>query len=106
MNNMMKRALTTAKISTVLEPSVACRSDGKRPDGMSLVPMKRGGRGVDTVALTYLEKISRNFGPAADLAENNKSIKYKDLAHVFFPIAVETYGVFRKQRLSFLKELG
>ena len=38
----MKRALATIEVPSVLEPVGLCRSDGKRPDGMSIIPWKRG----------------------------------------------------------------
>ena len=37
-NSIIHRALTSAKISSRLEPAGLSRSDGKRPDGMSIVP--------------------------------------------------------------------
>lgn len=39
-NDVMKRDLVSAGIPSVLHPSVTSRDDGKRPDGMSLVPWK------------------------------------------------------------------
>ena len=42
LNDIIHRALTTAKIPSRIEPSGLYRSDGKRPDGASLVPWKRG----------------------------------------------------------------
>ena len=41
-NNIIHRALTSAKIPSRLEPSGLSRSDGKRPDGATIVPCKSG----------------------------------------------------------------
>ncbi|XP_074039515.1 uncharacterized protein [Leptinotarsa decemlineata] len=41
-NDLIKRALTSAKIPAILEPIGSSRDDGKRPDGMTLVPWKNG----------------------------------------------------------------
>ena len=42
LNDIIHRVLTTDKIPSRLEPSELYRSDGKHPDGASLVPWKRG----------------------------------------------------------------
>ena len=41
-NDIVHRSLTSAKIPARLEPSGLYRSDGKRPDGISVVPWKSG----------------------------------------------------------------
>ena len=41
-NVIIHRALSSAKIPSRLEPSGLYRSDGKRPDGISVVPWRRG----------------------------------------------------------------
>ena len=42
LNDLIKRSLATAEISSKLEPISLSRSDGKRPDGISLMPWKQG----------------------------------------------------------------
>ena len=42
LNDILKRTLESAKIPYHLEPSGLFRSDGKRPDGASIVPWKGG----------------------------------------------------------------
>ena len=42
LNGIIKRSLEAAKIPCHLEPSGRYRSDGKRPDGASVVPWQRG----------------------------------------------------------------
>ena len=42
LNTIISRALTTAGIPSRLEPTGLLRTDGKRPDGMSLAPWSSG----------------------------------------------------------------
>ena len=42
LNDIIKRALDSARIPCHLEPSCLYRSDGKRPDGASVVPWRCG----------------------------------------------------------------
>ena len=41
-NDIIHRSLVSAKITSCLEPSSLMRFDGKRPDGMIIVPWLRG----------------------------------------------------------------
>ena len=41
-NNIIHRAFIQANIPSQLEPNGLCRTDGKRPDGMTYVPWARG----------------------------------------------------------------
>ena len=41
-NDIIKRALSSAHIPSILEPNGVSRSDGKRPDGMTIYPWKNG----------------------------------------------------------------
>ena len=65
LNDIIHRTLTTVKIPSRLEPSRLYRSDGKRPDGASLVLWKRGKVLVcdatyeDTFAPSYISKAAR-----------------------------------------------
>ena len=68
------------------EPSGLSRSDGKRPDGLTLIPW-RAGRSLIwdmtvscTTAESYLEASSREAGAAAELAASNKVVKYAGLS--------------------------
>ena len=46
LNELVARALSAAAIPNTKEPQGLCRSDGKRPDGLTLVPWHCG-RAVD-----------------------------------------------------------
>ena len=42
LSDIVRRALVKANIPSVLEPSGLSRGDGKRPDGMTLIPWQGG----------------------------------------------------------------
>ena len=107
MNDVIKRALQKAGLSSVLEPPGLDRGDGSRPDGITVFPVS-GGRGlvwdgtcVDTFA-------AMESGKAANSAEEPKRRKYAALAeaHQFEPIVVETMGVYGESTAVFLKAIG
>ena len=107
LNDIAHRALTTAHIPSRLEPTGVSRVDGKRPDGITLVPWKRGKLLVwdATCSDTYA---ARGPGIVAAAAESRKKTKYSNLlsSHVFTPVAIETSGVFGPETEAFIKELG
>ena len=77
-------------------------TDGKRPDGVTVVPWSRGKLLVwdatcpDTYATSYTTIASQEAGVVAAIAEERKKAKYTCLSsyHIFTPVAVETAGVF------------
>ena len=113
-NDIIKRSLASAKVSAHLEPAGICRSDGKRPDGATIMPWKSGRVLVwdatcpDTFAPSHLQLAIREAGAVADQAERKKKDKYAELAatHHFVPVAIETMGVFGKEAEAFFIELG
>jgi len=42
LNDIIWRALNSAGVSSTKEPTGLCREDGKRPDGLSLIPWQNG----------------------------------------------------------------
>ena len=108
----MHRALTTAHIPSRLEPASVLHSDGKWPDGISVVPWQRGKLLVwdatcsDTFAPSYIAR--SGAGLVAAEVEGRKRVRYSNLAqtHHFVPIAIETSGVFGPATAVFIKELG
>ena len=104
------------KIFIRLEPTGLDRSDGKRPDGITMVPWKNGNLLAwdatcsDTYAPSHLAQSTMAAGTAASQAEDQKKAKYLYLeGHPgirFTPIAYETSGVVGPFPLIFLKELG
>ena len=114
LNDIVHRALTSAKIPSRLEPSGLYRTDGKRPDGITVVPWKNGRLLVwdatcpDTFAPSYLASTTSDAGAVAVVDEERKKRKYAhlDQCHMFVPVAIETTGVFGPETLAFLRELG
>ena len=90
------------------------RSDGKRPDGTSVMPWKSGRTLVwdatcpDTLVPLHVVLAAREAGLVASQAEQTKTLKYAHLnsIHHFVPVAVETSGVFGPEAMTFVKELG
>ena len=70
-NDIIHRALMRASTPSVLEPPGLSRTDGKRPDGLTLIPWQRGKSltwdvtVTDTVADSYLHLTSVKAGGAA-----------------------------------------
>ena len=78
LNDIVHRALTTARIPSRLEPASVLCSDGKRPDGISVVPWQRGKLLIwdatcsDTFALSYVASTASGAGLVAAAAEGRK----------------------------------
>lgn len=113
LNEIIRRALISANVPCVLEPPGLSRSDGKRPDGLTLVPWQKGkcllwdATCVSTFAPSHLGRTIRMAGAAAELAALKKKDKYAALgAYLFVPVAVETTGCFGLEAKTFLAEVG
>ena len=114
LNDIIHRALSTAKIPSRLEPSGLSRVDGKRPDGVTIMPWSAGKPLVwdvtcsDTFATSYRAVASQAAGEVAANAEIRKEVKYANLSHshCFIPLSVESTGVFGPRTFSFVKDLG
>jgi hypothetical protein len=113
-NDIIWRALARAKIQAVKEPQGLIRGDGKRPDGLTLIPWQRGkclawdATVPDTLAASHLAWTSLIAGSAAERAAEAKTAKYASIAqsHIFLPLAIETLGVWNADGDSFLCDLG
>ena len=113
-NDVIWRAFSRAKIPAIKEPNGLSRSDGKRPDGMTIIPWSRGRcltwdvTVPDTFAASYGHLTSKSAGAAAERAARNKESKYVAISetHHFVPVAVETSGSWHSESLDFVKELG
>ena len=75
------------------EPAGLIRSDGKRPDGLTLIPWS-GGRCLtwdvtvtDTLAESFLPVTSPVQGGVADFAAERKELKYQQLANSYSTIS-------------------
>ena len=114
LNDIVARAFASAGIPAVKEPNGLTRLDGKRPDGLTLIPWKAGKPLTwdvtvsSTLAASYVESTSRTAGAAAELADIRKSAKYANLnaTHVFQPLAFENLGCINESGIQFFSELG
>ena len=95
LNDIRYRALTRASAPSVLEPPGLSRSDGKRPNGLTLIPWQRGKSVTwyvtvtDTVVDSYIHITSTKAGGAAENAATRKEDKCVDLqqTYTFIPLA-------------------
>ena len=114
LNDLICRCLIRAGFPAIKEPPGLSRTDGKRPDGLTLIPWRSGRTLIwdatvtDTVAASYLPATSVMAGAAAELAATRKEAKYGPLlaTHVFVPLALETLGPINRTGLAFISELG
>ena len=108
------RAMVSAGIPCTKEPLGLSRSDGKRPDGLSLVPWEAGKpltwdvTVICPLADSYVAAAAREAGSAAEEAANSKSAKYSNIQahHIFQPVAVESLGPISASGRVFLSILG
>jgi hypothetical protein len=113
-NDLICRAFVSTGTLATLEPQSLCLGNGKRPDGVTQVPWKRGrclawdATCPDTFAQSHVVASGLQAGSAAATAEEKKSSKYSDLISGvdFVPFAIETSGVWGEQALSLVNEVG
>lgn len=113
-NDLVRRALSTASVPSTLEPNGMTRDDGKRPDGASLVPWCLGralvwdATCVDTLAPSHVASSARSVGAAAEQAQLNKHRKYSQLSahYEFVALAVETLGPWSSDTKKFCKDIS
>jgi len=111
-NDLIKRALVSANVPSLLEPTSLCRDDGKRPDGLTVLPWANGRCLVwdftcpDTLAASHLDRAVLSPGAIANDAENRKRSKYLSLSaqYRFVPIAIETLGAPGDEALAFFRD--
>ena len=114
LNDLVKRSLSSIEVPSILEPPGLFRSDGRRVDGVSVIPWQVGRplawdvTCCDTFAPTYKSLAASGAGSVANAAEHRKMQLYQDLepTHAFIPIAIETSGVFGEKALAFFREIG
>ena len=114
LNDLVWSGLLRAGVPSSKEPSGLSRADGKRPDGITLIPWQ-GGKSMiwdvtvaDTLAASHLSKTSQQAGGAAESASDRKELKYQELStsYSFIPIACETLGPMSDKASVFLSDLG
>ena len=114
LNSIVSRSLTSAGFTSILEPPGISRSDGKRPDGITLFPWRRGicmawdATCVDTLAPSNVGLSAVGGGDAASRAERLKVEKYSELRDriIFIPLGFETVGGWGTECKVFVNKLG
>ena len=113
-NDLIHRALIRAEIPSSKKPLGLSRDDGKRPDGLTLVPWHSGHSAtwdvtvVHTLAASYVAQSAVQAGKAAEIAAVRKSALYSGLSssHIFIPVAVESLGPLTDDAHRFITEIG
>ncbi|CAH2268990.1 jg16015 [Pararge aegeria aegeria] len=109
-NDIFRRALASASIPAQLEPPGFFRDDGKRPDGMTIVPWSMGralvcdATCVVTLAASHLPSTSQKAAAAAESAQMLKRRKYSVICndYVFAALAFETLGPWCSDTKNFI----
>ncbi|CAG9817216.1 unnamed protein product [Phaedon cochleariae] len=113
-NDVIKRALISGNVQSILEPPELCRDDGERPDGMSLIPWKRGKAlildvtCVDFLADSNIVSSIKAAGTPEYEAEKIKCGKYKCLKDkfIFIPLGFETFGPWGPSAKEMISTIG
>ncbi|XP_047996387.1 uncharacterized protein LOC125234221 [Leguminivora glycinivorella] len=113
-NEIIRRAMLSVSVPCLLEPPGLSRTDGKRPDGLTLVPWQRGrcliwdATCVSTFAASHIRHTVKTAGSAAETAAKNKRLKYSALeaTYDFVPFAVETAGPWGREARELFREIG
>ena len=113
-NDLIYRALVRAAVPAVKEPLGLTRVDGKRPDGLTLVPWQTGRSAtwdvtvVHTLAASYVAQSAVNAASAAEVAASRKASKYSTLSDMyhFYPVAIETLGPLSDISQHFISDIG
>jgi len=106
--------MVSAGIPCTKEPVGLSRSDGKRPDGLSLVSWEAGKPlTLDVTVIcplvdSYVAAAARKAGSAAEEAATRKTAKYSNIQahHIFQPVDVESLGPINALGRVFLSKLG
>ena len=96
------------------KPQGPSRADGKRHDGLTMVPWREGKpltwdvTVVCPLAESYIGDSATNAGSAAEAAATRKAAKYAGLERtlIFQPVAVENLGTMNASAYGFLAGLG
>jgi len=111
---LVERSFAAAGVPVTKEPVGLLQTDGKRPDGVTLVPWQKGKSLCWDVTVTcpladsYIDRAAQEAGAAAEMAASRKVEKYLDLGarYIFEPVAVESLGVFNASARHLLSDLG
>ena len=114
LNDLIARSFAAAGIPVTKEPTGLFRSDGKRPDGLTLVPWQSGKSlcwdvtVICPLADSYVSGAANEAGATAEVAATRKEAKYAGITgrYLFEPIAVETLGPLNSSARLLMNDLG
>ena len=116
LNSLIKPTLRSLGLPSMLEPRGLYRTDGKRPDGVTMILWEMGKQlmwdvtVVDALAPSFLNQCSLcNPRTAATEAEARQIGKYRELidnGYVFQPVAMEVQGSSGERSEIFITRLG
>jgi hypothetical protein len=112
-NDIIARAFASADIPVTKEPNGLSIVDNRRPDGLTLLPWRKGKpltwdvTVICPLAQSYVNKYTTP-GAAAELAATRKTDKYASLpnSYSFLPIAFENLGAINDSAISLISDIG
>ena len=113
LNDVIWRAIKRAHIPVAKELVGLSRTDGKRPDGATLLswsrekPLALGVTVLDTVE-SHLKDTVALAGAAANQAATFKTTKCMPITttHIYVPIVIETSGAWNNEAIEIMQEIG
>jgi hypothetical protein len=113
-NKVIQEALKSGGIPSSLEPRGLLRDDGKRPDGVSLLPWSRGRVVAWDFTCTHRlapanARVATGDGPTVAIeSEHRKRNHYSALPDyvIMEPVAIETLGGIGASSYDFLRAIG
>ena len=113
LNALIAEGLSQAGVPLQREPQGLQLQDGRRPDGITVVPYAQGRpilwdvTVVGTCCASYLPQTSVTSGAAASRAEGLKTRKYHSFAEEYdvVPLAFESHGALGPETDTFLMDL-
>lgn len=113
-NKIFSHAFSSAGFPNIIQPPGISRSDGKRVDGMTIIPWSHGKSLLwdvtvrDTLAPSYINESSKKSRSIAEKAERLKHNHYIHLKenYLFTPIAFESLGCMGPETKIFIEKLG
>ena len=113
-NSRIQHALQSAGVAATLEPIGLNLTDGKRPDGCTILPFTRGKEMAwdatvcHTCAPTYIAAASTKARSVAETAEGHKDQKYRPLSDrvLFRAVGLETFGAFGPSAIALFDDIA
>ena len=114
LDKVLAIGLQAAGVPVRLEPAHLSLEDGKRPDGVTLIPFSRGrlmvwdATTVHTMAASYARDTAENVGAVSKSAESRKLRKYASLGSEYeiVPIALENLGSASDDTAGVLRQIA